>query len=49
MVSKAHVLSPNRPDFSDIMTLQASGVPGGREKKPSLYHTLTKQQRALIL
>lgn len=33
MVSKAHVLSPNRPDFNDIMTLQASGVPGGQEKK----------------
>lgn len=26
-VSKAHVLSANKPDFKDIMTLQASGVP----------------------
>lgn len=27
MVSKAHVLSANSPDFSDIMTRHASGVP----------------------
>lgn len=27
MVSKAHVLSARRPDFNDIITLQASGVP----------------------
>lgn len=27
MVSKAQVLSASRPDFSDIITLQASGVP----------------------
>lgn len=27
MVSKAHVLSANNPDFSDIMTRHASGVP----------------------
>lgn len=27
MVSKAHVLSANRPDFRDIITLHASGVP----------------------
>lgn len=34
MVSKAHVLSANRPDFNDIMTLQASGVPKTlRQKK----------------
>lgn len=33
MVSKAHVLSPNKPDFNDIMTLQASGVPRGQENK----------------
>lgn len=50
MVSKAHVLSPNRPDFNDIMTLQASGVPSGQEKKPNLYHTLnTKQHLGIIL
>lgn len=28
MVSRAHVLSANRPDFRDIITRQASGVPG---------------------
>lgn len=28
MVSRAHVLSASRPDFRDIMTRQASGVPG---------------------
>ena len=27
MVSKAHVLSASRPDFSDIIILHASGVP----------------------
>lgn len=27
MVSKAQVLSANKPDFNDIITLQASGVP----------------------
>lgn len=27
MVSKAHVLSASSPDFRDIITLQASGVP----------------------
>lgn len=27
MVSKAQVLSANKPDLRDIMTLQASGVP----------------------
>lgn len=27
MVSKAHVLSASRPDFRDIITRQASGVP----------------------
>lgn len=42
MVSSAHVLSASRPDFRDIITRQASGVPGiktvgflepGRKKK----------------
>lgn len=28
MVSRAHVLSASRPDFRDIITRQASGVPG---------------------
>lgn len=28
MVSKAHVLSASRPDFRDIITRQASGIPG---------------------
>lgn len=28
MVSKAHVVSASRPDFRDIITRQASGVPG---------------------
>lgn len=28
MVSSAHVLSASRPDFRDIITRQASGVPG---------------------
>ena len=27
MVSRAHVLSPSRPDFRDIITRHASGVP----------------------
>lgn len=27
-MSRAHVLSANRPDFRDIMMRQASGVPG---------------------
>lgn len=27
MVSRAQVLSASKPDFSDIITLQASGVP----------------------
>lgn len=27
MVSNAHVLSANKPDFSDIITRHASGVP----------------------
>lgn len=30
MVSRAHVLSASRPDFRDIITRQASGVPGIR-------------------
>lgn len=33
MVSKAHVLSANRPDFRDIMTLHASGVPGEKMRQ----------------
>lgn len=33
MVSKAHVLSANKPDFNDIITLQASGVPIKQEQK----------------
>lgn len=33
MVSKAHVLSANKPDFRDIMTLQASGVPKDSRQK----------------
>ena len=46
MVSKAHVLSANKPDFKDIMTLQASGVPKeSRQKtvgtKCSLINNLT--------
>lgn len=28
MVSRAHVLSASRPDFRDIITRQASGIPG---------------------
>lgn len=50
MVSKAHVLSASRPDFRDIITRQASGVPGIKtvgfltiegEKKGD--HTLSKR------
>ena len=33
MVSKAQVLSASRPDLSDIITLQASGVPDERERQ----------------
>lgn len=33
MVSKAQVLSASKPDFSDIITLQASGVPVKRQKQ----------------
>ena len=36
MVSKAHVLSANKPDFRDIMTLQASGVPKDSRQKSNL-------------
>lgn len=32
MVSKAQVLSASSPDLSDIITLQASGVPAGVER-----------------
>lgn len=49
MVSKAHVLSASKPDFNDIMTLQASGVPRGQEKKHNLYQIPTKQQLGTIL
>lgn len=33
MVSRAHVLSANKPDFSDIITLHASGVPVVTQQK----------------
>lgn len=47
MVSRAHVLSARRPDFRDIITRQASGVPGiktvgffepGKEKEMVIRH-----------
>ena len=43
MVSKAQVLSPSKPDFNDIMTLQASGVPSSKEKQ-HFYQILTKEK-----
>lgn len=39
MVSKAHVLSASKPDFNDIMTLHASGVPRGQERN---HNTIQK-------
>lgn len=51
MVSRAHVLSASRPDFRDIITRQASGVPGietielwepGQIKKKVIRHTTIK-------
>lgn len=35
-VSKAQVLSASNPDFSDIITLQASGVPERRNHRVSI-------------
>lgn len=43
MVSKAHVLSANKPDFNDIMTLQASGVPK-KLRQNNWYQLFTRQQ-----
>lgn len=37
MVSKAQVLSASKPDFRDIITLHASGVPVKRQKKKINY------------
>ena len=49
MVSRAHVLSARRPDFRDIITRQASGVPGIKTmgflepgKKKNCDQTLSK-------
>lgn len=52
MVSRAHVLSARSPDFRDIITRQASGVPGiktvgvlesGKKKKGD--QTFSKRQK----
>lgn len=46
MVSKAQVLSANKPDFRDIITRQASGVPveerqGKREIRIKITHFMS--------
>lgn len=43
MVSRAQVLSASRPDFRDIITRQASGVPG--IKTTDIFGTVQKEKK----
>lgn len=52
MVSRAHVLSASRPDFRDIITRQASGIPGLKqwdileEEEKVVFVQIIKRTRA---
>lgn len=49
MVSKAQVLSASKPDFSDIITLQASGVPGKHDRISGCSRVLGLQQSIILV